>query len=183
MKPVGAVLWFALGMVLVLLFGGCASIGLRGQEMQGLPGEEARDAAALAWASYGERSPLPVVRWVVGDELTCAQQEGGEGRGFDVLLSDGKTHCKGGFTFVDARTADVACSVALHEGERWSQTPLAHELYHAHLARQLRSDAEHKGAGWKPLGDCGPCAYMSPPTCGECGAVDAANEALQRHGL
>jgi hypothetical protein len=88
----------------------------------------------------------------MGPELTCTDPNSGN-PGFRTSAG-----CREGYT-----ASPWEVSVAWHDGDRFSQTALAHELRHAADAREGVVDPSHKGPQWR--------------------AVEAANAALETAGL
>lgn len=155
---------------LCLLVFGCASSSSL------LPGHVAdkssiNDATVIVWRNaYGRTDDAPLVYVVEGYELTCTDPHSGL-PGFDCPT-------------VGCRNGCTASPRAVHISARfpWSQSSLAHELWHVVLIRQaveteLRTpldpsafigmmDRDHKGPGWRPGGD-----------------VDKANVLLMQRGL
>jgi len=100
------------------------------------------------------------------------------------LTGDGP-ECLLGITWIDPRIlprVEPISLIAMPDDALPSGTSLAHEYKHAAMFYAGEYDPDHTAPDWMNLGDCGPCAYMHPMTCGRCGSVDAANEFLQRHG-
>jgi hypothetical protein len=131
------------------------------------------EAAYLVWSSYAEESTAPDAIFIEQARLNCAQGKfTGRMYGFiesvslNVVGSEG--HCLSGQFFFGERTAQVA----LRDGDNYSTTSLAHELYHAHLdARTNDPDYDHLDPGFGEQ-------YGHPR-----GAVDFANEELGTRGL
>lgn len=180
MKIIAKALWAVVGLVVLFTFG-CASPRVLPQgPLFNAPGFD--EAAPLVWASYKMNKPIPPVLWVLPAGLNCE-----DGTGFtapDGVPASLKGKCLGGLTTaIPTNPPVVNCTIALPDGEPLSRGALAHEFKHAALFYLFGDvDTKHVREDWRPLGECGPCAYMTPPSCGRCGSVDAANELLQRHG-
>lgn len=153
---------FVMISLLAALMGGCALLGLRGQPSVD---ESLVQAAALVWQAYGRTDELPQVRVVEASEQTCTMPSGLTG--FRTAIG-----CREGFQLVPG-----IVSVARPASGKWSESTLAHELWHDAMARMLLVDPHHLSAGWWDLSECGPGASSI------CGIVARANERLVSAGL
>lgn len=146
---------------------GCATIGTvkpmsSGQER----------AVDIIWHSvYMQDDPVPRIRWISGKQLNC-----NNGRGFSTIELDENDYpisvCVEGFTF---STREVL--VSWHGEDSYSQTAIAHELWHIVNLRYGIVDRHHLGEGWKSLDDCkGTISSL-------CGIVDRANRTVAGNGL
>lgn len=99
------------------------------------------DATALVWHLYGRRDSPPAVRWVEGPALDCTSPGGHQGMRYGA-------QCLAGI----ATAAGLV--LAWHPGDRYSTSPLAHELEHERLWRETGdADAGHTGPAWLAGGE------------------------------
>lgn len=172
-----AVLWALLIRVLevaaILAAVGVLVYALAGCQAPDVIPAQAR-AVQVVWSdTYQDLSDPPVVSWVTQGDLDCAPGTDGRFRGFyrgrwygDVGKSDA---CVGGVTWEDW---GPYCQVALPDGETFSGTAFAHELYHAHLHYWTGDgNASHSDPGFG-------VAFGHPY-----GLVDLANDRLSHEGL
>lgn len=146
--------WLRWLVILAGLCASCATIRARLGSTDPHPG--LTDAVSIVWAAYGRTDRPPSIRVVEGEGLTCMDPESNT-PGFPVLLTTGWA-CKNGYTITP-----WVCSVSW-SGWPWSQTALAHELFHAAQARHGIVDPQHKRPEWLD-------------------AVPAANDLLRARGL
>lgn len=138
-----------------------------------IPNQDA--AMNIVWRQvYGAvNDDIPSVQWIGQSDLDCAPDKDGRFHGFyrwrwydDVSKSD---VCVGGVTWEDW---GPFCQVALPDGDTFSHTSFAHELYHAFLHySQGDGNASHSDPGFG-------IAFGHPY-----GLVDLANDTLKREGL
>ncbi len=151
----------------------CATIGSTAPMSAGQ--ERAVD---IIWHSvYGQSDPVPKIRWITGKSLDC-----NDGRGFTAfelnpdydLGADSPvavTVCVEGYTFSAKEVL-----VAWHGEDSYSQTTIAHELWHVVNIRYGVFDSFHKGEGWLPLSECIGKSNI-------CGIVERANNKVLEQGL
>lgn len=117
------------------------------------------NAIYVVWREvYGRKDAYPHVRWITGDALTCTDPNSNK-PGFEIVGPEGAV-CREGMTVVPWQI-----EVSYH-GERFSETALAHELWHAALMREGVLDPFHRTEGFQPGG-----------------IVDQANSKLITEGL
>ena len=96
------------------------------------------EAVALVLGIYGSGGAHPDIEWAEGGNLDCTVTSNGK-RGFTTPRG-----CLEGWTWLPWET-----SVAYREGDRFSDTALAHELQHVAQLRRFRLDPEHRGCEWE----------------------------------
>lgn len=142
----------------VSLFGGCATLGVRGEKVNA-PGLQT--ATDDVWELYQCIGPAPTVLIVQGAALSCTDPNSGN-PGFPVELPSGRA-CREGYTLSLDRV-----SVA-YRGQPWSESALAHEELHACQARAgIFEPGHHQFTG---------------PDWGPGGRLDRANVLLRTRGL
>ena len=144
----------------LLLASGCPSPGLllvkTGQE----------EAVLSIWKDvFGRSDEPPRVRWVERSALTCKDEKTGR-PGFPT--PDG---CAEGLTMTSTEV-----QVAWRDGDRFADTQLAHELWHAALFRQGLMDPGHRSSGFRPKAEC---AGPPHPPDDACGIVEVAVDSLR----
>jgi hypothetical protein len=138
-------------------------------------GEE--QAVHIIWSEvYGRTDRPPLVRWIQGAALSCidpaSDKPGFPQWDFPAGLDQAAVQaCHEGYTW-----SPLEVLVSWHGEASFSDTALAHELWHAADLRRFRSDAKHVGPEWVRIEECHEGA---PP---ECGIVDRANREVVRAG-
>jgi hypothetical protein len=123
------------------------------------------EAALLVWKKvYGRRDKVPAIRVRDGRDPECVVQ--GTGRP-GMRTPQG---CREGL----ALAGEVA--IVWQQDQPWSETALAHELYHAVQFRLNILDPDHRTEGFRPLQEC-------PEMVGTCGIVERANQTLRAAGF
>jgi hypothetical protein len=156
------------GLWVVFLVAGCA-------QAPSAPLARQAEAIDLVWRGTYGMAPhdQPAIAWVADAELDCHPDETGAFLGFEAETVFG-LDCVAGVSFIEARVARVA----LRPGDGFSDTALAHELYHFGLAaRGADVDAAHAGPAW------GRYVALGGETWYERGLVDDAYDALRGAGL
>lgn len=156
-----ALLSLAGALATAALLSSCATLFGRPTELV-LPNQET--AMGIIWGAYGRKEPPPKIYWRTGDSLDC-----NEHRGFTALTFQGNK-CVSGRT-----VSPISVEVAWVDGQKMSETALAHELWHAALAYQGVVDPLHVTEGWAGTANCG-CERASA------GIVQKANAELQKVG-
>lgn len=132
-----------------LLLAGCLPPG------SSVPKEGQREAMQIVWVDEYQRfDPAPTVIWVGEADQNCIDPASGKG-GFTWLGS-----CHEGLTIDPFQSR-----VSWHDGDVFSATAFAHELWHVVDARHGVFDTHHTGPAWGPTG-----------------AVAIANESLRVEG-
>ena len=149
----------------LLLASGCWLVSTAGRPKFGQD-----EAILVVWKDvFGRKDAPPQVRWIEGRELTCKDEETGR-PGFPTPAG-----CLEGLTMNPSEV-----QVAWHDGDRFADTRLAHELWHAALFHQGVMDQGHRTPGFRPRAECpGP---PHPPD-DACGIVEVAVDSLRARML